>query len=148
MRIDMGSGFRSRTQYLSLARFSHELIVSLYDLLDGNSNGDLKRQLKEAIEALKAVREGDLYRFGQRRAAAFGTVEQVQTLNTIWSKADIHNAIRLMDGLLSESARPHRADSAQQLIDLLSKLRTKALWNFEQTVVTAGRTSTRLAIAQ
>ncbi len=127
----MPAGYRSRSQYLSLARFCQDLIASLFDYLDGRAGAALRQQLTEALQSLEAVKTGNLYQFGQKRLAAFGTYEQLQTL-AVWSEAEADEAILLLRRLLQDHPND-RAQDARQLIGLFSKLRAKALWNFEQS---------------
>jgi hypothetical protein len=130
----MPASYRSRSQYLSLAHFSHDLIASLFDYIDSKElNAAFSQRLTDALQSLEDVREGDLYKFGQKRSAALGTSEQVRTLNEIWDEKEIDQAIALIRRLKDEPQK-HRKVDAQKLIKLFSRLRAKALWNFEQSV--------------
>jgi len=132
----MPASYRSRSQYLSLAHFSHDLIASLFDYIDAKQpNAEFSRRLADALQSLEDVKKGDLYKFGQRqkRSAALSTSEQVRTLNEIWSEPEIEHAIDLIRRLKGEPQK-HRTADAQKLINLFSRLRAKALWNFEQSV--------------
>jgi len=130
----MPAGYRSRSQYLSLAHFSHDLIASLFDYIDSKQpSAALSQRLDEALQSLEDVKSGNLYKFGQKRSAALSTSEQVRTLDEIWSDTQIDEAIALIKRLKPEQQK-HRKTDAQKLIKLFSKLRAKALWNFEQSV--------------
>jgi hypothetical protein len=130
----MPAGYRSRSQYLSLAHFSHELVASLFDYIDSKQpSASFSQQLADALQSLEDVKNGDLYKFGQKRSAALSTSEQVRTLNEIWSEPDIDQAIALI-GRLRDQPQQHRKADAKKLIKLFSRLRAKALWNFEQSV--------------
>jgi len=127
----MPAGYRSRSQYLSLARFCQDLIASLFEYLDGHSGRALRRQLTDALRSLEVVKTGNLYQFGQKRLAAFGTYEQLQTL-AVWSDTEVDDAVRLLRRLLEDHPNDRDQD-ARELIGLFSRLRAKALWNFEQS---------------
>jgi len=133
----MPAGYRSRSQYLALARFCQDLIESLYAYVEGHLGPSLALNLENAARSLEAVKSGDLYRFGQKKAAAFGSSEQVRTLAEIWSDTEMAEALDLIRHLLEGPHLGRKAD-ARLLIKLFSRLRDKALWNFEQTVPAAG----------
>jgi len=128
------ASYRSRSQHLSLAHFSHDLIERLFEYIDGKHQSlELSHQLAEALQSLEDVKAGDLYKFGLKRSAAIGTSEQVRTLEEIWSGPEIDKVIGLIKRLKDEPLK-HRPADARKLIELFSKLRAKALWNFEQSV--------------
>jgi len=134
----MPTDLQSRTQYLALAEFCQGVISPLWEYVDGAAPlpTDI---LRKASQALQSVRSGDSYKFGQRPAAALGSYEQVRTIEEVWrTPQQLDGALKLTDELLD----PHAAegatrDRARDVIDLFSKLQTKALWNFEQPKQTA-----------
>jgi hypothetical protein len=120
-----------------LARFCQALIESLFEYLDqprGAGLADsLKQQLDEAAQSLDQVIQGDLYQFGKRKAAAFSTYSEVRTLvEVLGPEAEIKKAVALIRSTLKGGSG--QRVRARQLIDLFSKLRAKALWDFQQTV--------------
>jgi hypothetical protein len=129
--------YRSQTEYLGLARFCQRLIESLFEYLDepgkaATINDSLREQLVAASSSLEKVTQGDLYQFGQRKAVAFNSYSQVRTLvEVLGSDDEITKAVgvirQMLEGQSGQRAR------AKQLIDLFSRLRAKALWDFEQT---------------
>jgi hypothetical protein len=126
----MPTDLQGRSQYLVLAEFCQELIDSVSDYLEGKA--ELPRKtLERAVEALQAVKKGDLYRFGQRPAAALGSFEQMRTLKQVFnSPTQVDGALAVISALLTETPEDHA--NAQAVIELFAKLQTKALWNFEQ----------------
>jgi hypothetical protein len=134
----MPTDLQSRTQYLALAEFCQGVISPLWDYVDGAAPlpTDI---LRRASQALQSVRSGDSYKFGQRPAAALGSYEQVRTLEEVWrTPQQLDGALKLTDELLD----PYAAEGttkvrARKVIELFSKLQTKALWNFEQPKQTA-----------
>jgi hypothetical protein len=126
----MPTDLQSRSQYLVLAEFCQELIDSLSDYVEGKA--ELPREILErTVDALQAVKKGDLYRFGQRPAAALGSFEQMRTLEQVLrSRAQVDEALAATSALLAET--PHDHANAKAVIDLFTRLQTKALWNFEQ----------------
>jgi len=129
----MPTDLQSRTQYLALAEFCQSVISSLSDYADGK--GDLPvTELERARTALESVKSGDPHKFGQRAAAAFGSYEQVRTLEEVWKPQQIDDALDLTIELLQigGGTKAGASAKAQKLIDLFFKLQARALWNFEQ----------------
>lgn len=134
----MPTNLQSRAQYLALAEFCQSIISSLCDYVD--KKRDLPTaELKKARVALRAVRSGDSYKFGQPAAAALGSYEQVRTLEEVWKTPQLEDVLALMDDLLGHAAgnNSRRIAKAKKLIKLFLKLQGRALWNFEQPTQTA-----------
>ncbi len=128
----MPAGIQSRAQFLVLAEFCQRVISALLDYISGKKTLE-RSTLEEALEALKSVRSGDSYRFGQRSAAALTSYEEVRTLEEAWTPEQIDQAIKLTTELLEGTGADHgKGEKARELLALFSKLQTKALWNFEQ----------------
>jgi hypothetical protein len=127
----MPAGIQSRTQFLILAEFCQEVISSLLDYINGSSRLQAST-LTKVLRALKSVQSGDPYSFAQRSAAAFSSYEQIRTLEEALSKEEIDEAVKLTKDLLAAGANRRKRAMAKKLITLFSRLRTKALWNFEQ----------------
>ena len=124
---------QSRAQFLALAEFCQGVIESLSDYLDG---GPVPTPiLQDAINALASVKSGDPLKFGQKPAHALGSYEQVRTLEECWKGPQLAEAAGLLAALLSDD-RTARS-SAQRVIELFSKLQSRALWSFEQPRQTA-----------
>lgn len=134
----MPTDLQSRTQFLALAEFCQGVISPLWDYVDGAAPlpTDI---LRRAWQALQSVKAGDSYKFGQRPAAALGSYEQVRTLEEVLRTPEqFENALKLTAELLdSDAAEGATKDRARKVIELFSKLQTKALWNFEQPKQTA-----------
>jgi hypothetical protein len=128
----MPAGIQSRTQFLILAEFCQEVISSLLDYINGSSRLQANT-LTKVLRALRSVQSGDPYSFAQRSAAAFSSYEQIRTLEEALSKQEIDEAVKLTKELLAGTgAGPRKRATAKKLMALFSRLRTKALWNFEQ----------------
>lgn len=129
---------QSRTQFLALAEFCQGIISPLWDYVDGAAPlpADI---LGKASQALQSVKSGESYRFGQRPAAALGSYEQVRTLEEILrTPQQLEGALKLTAELLDPDAAEGTTKArAREVIELFSKLQTKALWNFEQPKQTA-----------
>jgi hypothetical protein len=133
----MPTDFQSRMQYLALAEFCQSIISSLWDYVDG---AELLPEsiLREALQALQAVKSGDSYKFGQKPAAALGSYEQVRTLEEVLRTPEqFDDAVKLTAELLGTDAEGEKKVRAKKVIELFSKLQKKALWNFEQPKQTA-----------
>lgn len=128
----MPASIQSRTQFLVLAEFCRKVIASLLDYINGRKAIE-RSTLEEALEALKSVQSGDSYRFGQRSSAAFGSYEEVRTLEEAWTPQQIAEAITLTTELLNDAQEENaKMQKAGELLALFTKLQNKALWNFEQ----------------
>lgn len=135
--MPMPTNFQSRTQYLALAEFCQEIISSLWNYVDGAAPLPMPI-LQVALQALKAVRSGDSYKFGQRPVAALGSYEQVRTLAEVWNTQRVDEVLTLTAELLDPDATEGATKvGATRVIELFSRLQTKALWNFEQPKQTA-----------
>lgn len=132
----MPTDLQSRTQYLALAEFCQDIIASLSDYVNGTTELPVQ-VLQEALKALQAVKSGDPYKFGRKTAAALGSYEQVRTLEEVWKEPQLDEAVRLTSELLSNAVLDDKPIKARRIIDLFSRLQTKALWNFEQPKETA-----------
>lgn len=131
-KLGMPTDLQSRTQYLELAEFCQSIIASLSDYVEGKKQLPAEI-LQNAVTALDSVRNGDPYRFGQRSAAALGSYEQVRTLEACWKAPDQNAAAELTAALLRnrDDVGDDKAN-ARKVIELFSRLQTRALWNFEQ----------------
>ena len=128
----MPAAIQSRTQFLVLAEFCQKVISSLLDYINGTRQLQ-SSTLDEVLQALGSVQSGNSYRFGQRSAAALSSYEQVRTLEEVWTKRQVADAIRLTTELLGDTEGDRaKKEKAGELLALFSKLQTKALWNFEQ----------------
>jgi len=129
----MPTDLQVRTQYLALAEFCQRVISSLWDFIDGTA--ELQTEvLNDAQNALRSIKSGDPYGFGQRSVAALGSYEQVCTLEDVWRTPAQEEVLQLIAHLLN-SAGQAPADApatAKKLIKAFLKRQTKALWNFEQ----------------
>jgi hypothetical protein len=128
----MPTDLQSRTQYLELAEFCQSIITSLSDYVEGKNQLSAEI-LQGPVTALESVRKGDPYRFGQRSAAGLCSYEQVRTLETCWKKPDQDAAAEMTAALLQnrDDLEDDKA-KARKVIELFSRLQTRALWNFEQ----------------
>jgi hypothetical protein len=132
----MPTSLQSRTQYLALAEFCQSVIAGLMDFIDGGAStatSALRSRLREAHQSFEAISSGQLHALARPTSTTpFGTFEQVRTLQEVWDDAQLGTAVRLIKRLLAPSAKQQKLESAQRLIELFSKLQTKALWNFRQ----------------
>ncbi len=129
----MTTDLRSRTHYLSLALFSQRAIGALLDYLDKGTAAQLQESLVDALRSLESLDKGELPSFSQRKAAVFGSYEQLRTLKEVWTREDRDRAMTTIGLLLTESADPGATRAgAQALIDLFERLGNQARWNFEQ----------------
>lgn len=120
---------QDRAQYLALALFAQEVVSVLLQYVDENRRESLKPTLKEALVSLKQAERPSL---PSRKVAAFGTYEQLRTLDDVWKQPDRESAKQMIQAVLREPNNPRTKPIANDLIKLFSELQEQALWNFEQ----------------
>jgi hypothetical protein len=121
---------QDRAQYLSLALFAQKVVSVLMDFVDERKNTHLKISLEEALNSLQRAKDPSASSL--KRATAFGSYEQLRTLDEVWSDKDRANAIRMIRTILRAPNSPNSTRVANDLITLFSDLQNQALWNFEQ----------------
>ena len=131
MQIDL----QDRSQYLSLALFSQNVIASLLKYLDESDSQSLEHSLSDAVDSLQVVSSGNLNAFAEGKGRTFDTVETLQTLKEVWTEDERDHVVKMMRELLAESKNPKGKSKKKQvvneLIDLFLRLQNQALWNFE-----------------
>jgi hypothetical protein len=132
----MPTSLQSRTQYLALAEFCQNVIEGLMDFTDEGAtaaDSELRSRLREALHSFQAISSGQLHALARTSPTPFVTFEQVRTLQEVWGDAQLDKAVRLIKGMLAaSSSREQKLEFAQGLIQLFSRLQTKALWNFRR----------------
>jgi hypothetical protein len=120
---------QDRSQYLSLALFAQEVVTVLMKYVDENERRELKTALRDALNSLKGAERPSA---SSQRRAAFGSYEQLRTLEEVWGPEDRTKAKQMIQEILREPENPKAKPAANDLINLFSKLQDQALWNFEQ----------------
>src|ERR1017187_4310536 len=100
------------------------------EFVDENKKTQLKNSLEEALNSLQRAKDPSASSL--RRATAFGSYEQLRTLEEVWTDRDRANAIRMLRTILRAPNSPNSTRVANDLITLFSDLQNQALWNFEQ----------------
>ena len=121
---------QDRAQYLSLALFSQKIVSALMEFVDENKSKKLKPSLDDALGSLLQMKTASIK--PRKRVAAFGSYEQLRTLEEVWSAKERAEAIRIIRVILRAPKSPQAKPLANKLIKLFSKLQNQALWNFEQ----------------
>ena len=132
---------QDRAQYLSLALFAQDVVTVLMEYVNENERGRLKAALKDALNSLKGAERPSA---SSQRRAAFGSYEQLRTLEEVWKPADRAKAKQMIQEILRKPENPKAKPAANDLINLFSKLQDQALWNFEQPRPVSPRTMERL----
>jgi hypothetical protein len=128
----MPHGSDSRSQYISLALFSRQIIEALLDLVRNGNRDKLARALPNAIESLQAATDS--------RNAALSTVtsrittsyDQVRTIDELFPGEDRRNMIRTLEALKSEADPESQKASALEAIRFFYKIENRALRNSRQ----------------
>jgi hypothetical protein len=133
---------QDRAQYLSLALFAQQIVSVLMEFVDERKSAKLTNTLKEALISLRRAK--DPTAFSGSKATAFGSYEQVRTLEEVWSDKDRARAVRMIRAVLHAPDSSRARKVAEQLITLFSDLQNQALWNFEQPKPVSPRVMQRL----
>jgi hypothetical protein len=121
---------QDRARYLSLALFAQEIVAVLIKYVDDDDSQKLKPALQGALDSLEAAEPASSR--SHRRAAAFTSYEQLRTLDAVWKRTDRDDAKQMIQTILGEPNNPQARPTANNLIELFSRLQDQALWNFEQ----------------
>ena len=133
---------QDRAQYLSLALFAQQIVSVLMEFADEKKSAKLKNALEGALNSLHRAK--DPTAFSESKATAFGSYEQLRTLEEVWSDQDRTRAIRMIRAVLRDPNSPKSREIANELIALFSDLQNQALWNFEQPKPVSPRVLQRL----
>ena len=131
---------QDRAQYLSLALFAQQIVSVLMEFVDEKKSAKLKDALEEALSSLRRAKDPT----AAAKATAFGSYEQLRTLEEVWTDQDRARAIRMMRAVLRDPVSPKSKEVANELIALFSDLQNQALWNFEQPKPVSPRVMQRL----
>ena len=131
---------QDRAQYLSLALFAQQIVSVLMEFVDEKKSAKLKGALEEALNSLRRAKDPT----AAAKATAFGSYEQLRTLEEVWTDQDRARAIRMMRAVLRDPVSPKSKEVANELIALFSDLQNQALWNFEQPKPVSPRVMQRL----
>jgi len=131
---------QDRAQYLSLALFAQQIVSVLMEFVDEKKSAKLKSALEGALNSLQRAK--DPTALSKSKATAFGSYEQLRTLEEVWSDQDRARAVRMIRAVLR--APPKSREIADDLIALFSELQNQALWNFEQPKPVSPRVMQRL----
>jgi hypothetical protein len=133
---------QDRAQYLSLALFAQQVVSVLMEFVDEKKSEKLKGSLEGALNSLQQAK--DPTAFSKSKATAFGSYEQLRTLEEVWSDRDRSRAVRMIRAVLRAPDSPKSREVADELIALFSELQNQALWNFEQPKPVSPRVLQRL----
>jgi hypothetical protein len=127
----MPQGSDSRSQYLSLALFSRQIIDALLDMVRSGNHAKLEKALPSAIESLKAATDS--------RAAALTSVvasrvmtsyDQVRTIDDLFPPAARRSMIETLEALGAGDADPASQNKrALEAIRFFHRIENRALRN-------------------
>jgi hypothetical protein len=135
----------SRSQYVSLALFSRQIIEALLELVRTGSRERLSNALPNAIESLEAAtdsRSAGLYPAALRMATSY---DQVRTIDELFPENERREMVQTLQSLSTESADP--ADQRSQAIKAMEffyRIENRALRYCRQPSPRAPRASRRL----
>jgi hypothetical protein len=132
---------QDRAEYLTLALFAQRIVSVLMAYVDEKKSAKLKGALEGALDSLQRVQHPTLSR---SKVAAFGSYEQLRTLDEVWTDQDRTRAVRMIRAILRAPDSPKSSKIADELIRLFSDLQNQALWNFEQPKPVSPRVMQRL----
>jgi hypothetical protein len=138
----------SRSQYLSLALFSRQIIDALLDLVRSGSREKLGRALPDAIESLEAATDSRNAALSPVASRIVTSYDQVRTIDELFPPDDRRQMIKTLKAL--ETANPdteEQRNSALRAIEFFYKIENRALRNSRHPAPKASRVARGLCPA-
>jgi len=124
----------SRSQYVSLALFSRQIIDALLELVRTGSRVKLSKALPNAIESLQAATDSRSAALSSSAATRIATsYDQVRTIDELFPEDSRREMIETLRSLYTEGADPAiQRDRAIKAMDFFYKIENRALLNSRQ----------------
>ncbi len=138
----------SRSQYLSLALFSRQIIDALLDLVRSGSRERLGKALPDAIESLEAATDSRNAALSPAASRIVTSYDQVRTIDDLFPQEDRRHMIQTLKAL--ETVNPNldeQRNSALRAIEFFYKIENRALRNSRHPSPRASRVARGLCLA-
>jgi hypothetical protein len=138
----------SRSQYLSLALFSRQIIDALLDLVRSGNRERLGRALPDAIESLEAATDSRNAALSPAASRIVTSYDQVRTIDELFPQEDRRQMIQTLKAL--EIVNPDLAEQrsrALQAIEFFYKIENRALRNSRHPSPRVARATRGLCLA-
>lgn len=126
----MATSNDSRSQYLSLALFSRQIIDALLDLIRHGNREKLARTLPDAIESLQAATDSRNAALSPAVSRIVSSYDQIRTIDDLFPPEDRRRMIGTLQAL--ETANPDPGEqraSALRAVEFFYKIENRALRN-------------------
>jgi hypothetical protein len=138
----------SRSQYLSLALLSRQIIDALLDLVRSGNREKLGKALPDAIESLEAATDSRNAALSPAASRIVTSYEQVRTIDELFPLDHRRRMIQTLKAL--ETANPdmeEQRNRALQAIEFFYRIENRALRNSRHPSPRASRVSRGLCLA-
>jgi hypothetical protein len=130
----------SRSQYLSLALFSRQIIEALLELVRSGDRVKLSKALPNAIESLQAATDSRTAALTSVVSRIATSYDQVRTIDDLFPEDDRRKMIQTLQSLHTESADlAAQKAHALQAIRFFYKIENRSLRNSRQPSPRASR---------
>lgn len=139
----------SRSQYVSLALFSREIIEALLELVRTGSRERLSRALPNAIESLEAATDSRSAALSSAALRMATSYDQVRTIDELFPEQARREMIQTLQSLSAEGTDPaDQRNRAIKAMDFFYRIENRALRNCRQSSPRASRVTHRLCLAR
>lgn len=139
----------SRSQYLSLALFSRQIIEALLALIRSGDRVKLARALPNAIQSLQAATDSRNAALSSVTSRIVTSYDQVRTIDELFPEEDRRRMIETLRALSTESAEQGaEKNRALEAIRFFYKIENRALRNSRQPKPRAARVTRGLCLTQ
>ncbi|MGH9440070.1 MAG: hypothetical protein ACRD22_19900 [Terriglobia bacterium] len=128
------SGFQdSRSQYLSLALFSRQIIDALLELVRNGNRERLGKALPDAIESLQAATDSKNVALSPVASRIATSYDQIRTIDELFPPAARRQMIQTLENLKAPNLNTdQQRSSAIQAIEFFYKIENRALRDSRQ----------------
>jgi len=138
--FSMPHGSDSRSQYISLALFSRQIIEALLEFVRSGSRDKLATALPNAIESLQAATDSRNAALSPVTSRITTSYDQVRTIDELFPDENRRGMIRTLEALKSTEADAElQKASAIEAIRFFHTIENRALRNARQRATRASR---------
>jgi hypothetical protein len=146
--IMMATFHDSRSQYLSLALFSRQIIDALLDLARSGNREKLGKALPDAIESLEAATDSRNVTLSPAASRIVTSYDQVRTIDELFPQEDRRQMIQTLKALATPNLDlAEQRTSALRAIEFFYKIENRALRNSRHPSPRASQVARGLCLA-
>lgn len=143
----MSTSYNSRSQYLSLALLSRQIIDALLEVVRRGNREKLQKALPDAIQSLEAATDSRNVALSPAASRLATSYDQVRTIDELFSPEDRRKMIETLKAL--ETVDPNQMEEqnrAVQAMEFFYKLENRALRNSRHPSPKASRVARGLCL--